>query len=96
MISRLAHAVLAAELVDATTGIDDLLLARIERMTGGADLDHEVFAERRARREFIAATTGDLDVRIVGMDIGFHGCSLGRCLKKGRVGYSDGAILASA
>ena len=63
-------------------------------MTGGADLDHQVFAERRARREFIAATTGDLDVRIVGMDVGFHGCSLGRCLKKGRVGYSLVPVVA--
>ena len=44
-------------------------------MTGGADLDHEVFAEGRARREFIAATTGDFDVRIVGMDVGFHDIS---------------------
>ena len=41
-------------------------------MTGGADLDHQVFAERRARREFIAATTGDLDVGVIGVNVGFH------------------------
>jgi hypothetical protein len=69
----LANAVLAAEFVDATARIDDLLLARIKRMTGRADLDHEVFAERRTRREFVAATAGNLDIRVVGMGIGFHG-----------------------
>jgi hypothetical protein len=69
----LAHAVLAAELVYATARVDDLLLARIERMAGRADLDNEIFAERLTRRKFVAATAGDLDVRVVGMDIGFHG-----------------------
>jgi hypothetical protein len=42
-------------------------------MAGRANLDDEVLAERRTRREFVAATAGDLDVRVVGMDIGFHG-----------------------
>ena len=70
---RLAHAVLATEFVHATAGVDDLLLVRIERMTGRADLDEEVFAERRTRRELVAATAGDFDVRVVGVDIGFHG-----------------------
>ena len=69
----LAHTVLAAELVYATARVDDLLLARIERMTGRADLDHEVLAKRRTRREFVAATAGYLDIRVVGMGIGFHG-----------------------
>ena len=68
-----AHAVLATELVDAAARINDLLLARIEGMAGRADLDQEILAERRTRREFVAATAGDLDVRVVGMDIGFHG-----------------------
>ena len=31
--------ILATELVDATAGIDDLLLAGVKRMTGGANLD---------------------------------------------------------
>ena len=41
-------------------------------MTGGANLDKEVFAERRTRREFVTATAGHLDFTIVRMDVGFH------------------------
>ena len=78
----LADAVLATEFVDATASVHDLLLARIKGVAGGAHFDQEVLAERRTRREFIAATTSDLDVGIVGMDIGFHGFSLGSVPEK--------------
>ncbi len=67
-----AHAVLAAELVDPTAGIDDLLLAGVERMAGGAHFDEEVLTERRARLEFVAATTSDLDGVVIGVNVGFH------------------------
>ena len=69
----LVHPVLAAELVDSPAGIDDLLLARVKRMTGRAHLDQKVFAERRTRREFVAATTSDLYIAVVRMNVGFHG-----------------------
>ena len=68
----LADTVLATELVDSATGVDDLLFTRVERMTGGANLDEEVFAERGTRREFVTATTGYLDVGVVRMNVGFH------------------------
>jgi hypothetical protein len=42
-------------------------------MTGRAHLDQKVFAERRTRREFVAATTGDLDIAVVRVNVGFHG-----------------------
>ena len=41
-------------------------------MTGRADLDQEVFAERRTRRELVTATAGDFDFAVVGMDVGLH------------------------
>jgi len=68
----LLHAVFTAELVDATARIDDLLLAGVKRMTGGAHLNEEVFTERRARCELISAATGYFDVAVVWMDVGFH------------------------
>ena len=59
------HSVLLAELVDATARIDDLLLAGVERVAGRADLDAQVFAKRRAGRDFVAATAGHLDIGVV-------------------------------
>jgi hypothetical protein len=67
-----AHSVFTAEFVYTAASINDLLFAGIKRVTGGANLDEEVFAERRTRREFITATTGYLDTSVVGMDVGFH------------------------
>ena len=67
--------VLLAELVDAPGGIDDLLLARIERMAVRAHLDLQVVPERRARLERVAARAGDGDLFVLGMDGGFHGGS---------------------
>src|SRR5690348_6878922 len=43
--------VLLAELVDATGGVHDLLLARIERMAVRAHLDLQIVPQRRARLE---------------------------------------------
>src|SRR5690606_29354910 len=51
-------AVLAAELVHAAAGIDDLLLARVERVALGADLDLQIFAQGRARFEGVPAAAG--------------------------------------
>ena len=82
----LAHAVLTAELVDTTAAIDDLLLAGVKRMTGGTNLDKEVFAERRTRCELVTAATGHFDIAVVGMDVGFHCVSPAHAsVQKGRV-----------
>ena len=45
-------------------------------MAGGANLDQKVLAERRTRRELVAATTRYFDVAVVRVDIGFHGLAL--------------------
>ena len=66
------HSVLLAELVDPTARIDDLLLTCIKGVARRAHFDHEIFAERGTRRELVAATAGDLDICVVGMNVGFH------------------------
>jgi len=69
---KLAQTVLATELVDPATGINDLLLARVERVACRANFDQQVLTQRRAGGEFVAATTGHLDVAVIGMNVGFH------------------------
>src|SRR5690606_9115845 len=65
--------VLAAELVDATGRIEHLLLARIERVAGGADFDLKILPQRRTRLERVAAAAGHGDLGVFGVGIGFHG-----------------------
>ena len=64
---------LLVELLDPPGRVDELLLARVERMTGGADVDLQFVAERRSRLERISARTGDGDLFVFRMDILFHG-----------------------
>src|SRR3982074_3389914 len=65
--------VLLAELVHAARGVDDLLLAGIERMAVRATLDLHIMSEGRARLYRITARAGDGDLFVLGMDGGFHG-----------------------
>src|SRR6056297_955517 len=68
-----AHsAVLAAELVDPAAGIDDLLLARVERVALGTDFDMQFLAQRGARLEGVAAAADDLDLLVLGMRVRLH------------------------
>ena len=68
----LAHTVLLAELVYASAGIDFLLLASVKRVARGAHFNKEILAEGRASCELVATTTGDFDVVVIGMYVGFH------------------------
>ena len=72
-LSGRSGSVLLAELVDATGGVEDLLLARVERMAVRADFDLQVVSQSRARLERIPARAGDTDFFVIGMRIGFHG-----------------------
>src|SRR3984893_6607554 len=65
--------VLLAELVHAARGVDDLLLAGIERVAVRAHLDLQIVSERRTRLERVAARAGDGDLFVLGMYGGFHG-----------------------
>ena len=71
-LEKLAQTVLATELVHPASGVNDLLLARVERVAGRTDFDQQVLTQRRAGREFVAATTGYFDIAVIGMNVGFH------------------------
>ena len=93
----LTHTVLLAELVYASASIDFLLLAGVKRVARGAHFNKEILAEGRASCELVATTTGDFDVVVIGMYVGFHFLSSPEhaAVRKGRVGYREAAIAAS-
>lgn len=76
--SVLLHTVFLAELVNATAGINDLLLARVKRMTRRAYFDVQVINIGRACGKGITATTDDLDFFIFRVDFRLH-LALLRC-----------------
>ena len=65
------RAVAAGELLDAACGVDELLLARKERMAGGANTDANV-AFGRASVVVGPASAGNRRFNVIGMDISFH------------------------
>jgi hypothetical protein len=81
----LSHTVFLAELVYSSAGIDFLLFARVKRVARGTHFSTEILAEGRASCELVATTTGDFDVVVIGMDVGFHVLALpsGLLHKKG-------------
>jgi hypothetical protein len=73
----LLHAITLAEFLDAASGVDNLLLAGIERMAGSTDFDVQLFfAQRGAGYESVATRAGDSDFFVIGVNAGFHGNSL--------------------
>ena len=75
----LLHAITLAEFLDAASGVDNLLLAGIERMAGRANFDVQlIFAQRGAGYESVATRAGDSDFFVIGMNAGFHGNSFNR------------------
>src|SRR5690606_5970242 len=71
--SELALTETLVELVHTPAGIDDFLLAGEKGVALGANVDAQVFGQRRARLEGIAATAGHGNVFILRMNVGFHG-----------------------
>jgi hypothetical protein len=73
-LGRLAQtAELLTELLDATGGIDDLLLARVERVAVRADFNVQGLVHGRLGRELFAARAGDFNVVVFGVDARAHG-----------------------
>lgn len=72
-LSLLLHPVLLSELVYATGGIHDFLLAGIKRMTSTADIQMQIARRSRAGFEGIAAAARNGNFRVGWMDFGFHG-----------------------
>jgi hypothetical protein len=63
----------AAKLIDLAGGIEDLLLARIERMALRAYLDVKLFALiGRARLKIVTTATLHRDFVVIGMYAGLH------------------------
>jgi hypothetical protein len=63
---------LLAEFLDATGGVDELLLASEERMAGAADIDADA-GRRAAGLECVAAGTADFTILVFRMNFSFHG-----------------------
>ena len=72
-LTRGRGSVLLAELVDPARGVEDLLLAGVERMAIRADFDRQVVSQSRPRLECVPARAGDADFFVFRMRIGFHG-----------------------
>ncbi len=64
--------VFLAKLIHAASRVDNLLLPGIERMTGGADFDMQVFPQRGSSRELVATAAGHFDLFILGVNVRFH------------------------
>src|SRR4051812_45190729 len=71
-IAALALGRPALEALDAPAGVDKLLLARVERMAVGADLDVHV-ALGRAGDELVPARAAHRRLDVLRMDFGLHG-----------------------
>ena len=64
--------VLSIELLNTTCGINDLLLASVERMAGRTNFDVKRLFHCRLSLEYATARAGNFDFAVSGMDIGFH------------------------
>lgn len=62
----------AAEFIDTASRIENFLLTRIKRMARRAYFDAQVVPYGRTRLEDVAATTGHVNLLVVGMYIWFH------------------------
>jgi len=68
---RLLKTVLLVELINTAAGIDELLLAGVEGMALGADLNGDVLAGGAGLDQSAAGASDDCGL-IVGMNSGFH------------------------
>ena len=66
-------AVSAQELVDPAGRIHDLLRTGVERMALRAHVEMELLLQGGACPERVPAATGDGELAVLGMDVGFHG-----------------------
>ena len=71
-ISRWFLAITFIEAVNASCGIDQLLFSGKERMASGTDFDVQVTLASRAGLESFAASAGDRDFSVFGVDSWFH------------------------
>jgi hypothetical protein len=84
---RLFETVLLVEAVHTSTGVNQLLLAGVERVTLGADFDLDILLGR-SRLDHRTAGATDSSLLIVGMDAFSQCCSPLSIHKKGAWPYS--------
>lgn len=60
------------ELFDATSGVNELQFACVERMADIANVDAKLFTNAASLKS-ISATAGYLGLAVIGMDVVFHG-----------------------
>jgi hypothetical protein len=76
--------VLTLEAFHAARRIDELLFARKKRVAARADLDaHEIGFISRARLEVMTARALDRNFMVIGVDTGFHVCSVPQAVLHG-------------
>ena len=73
------HTETLLEAVDTATGIQHFLLASVERVALGADVDVHVLGQRGTGLDDVAAAASGFDFNVIWMDIGFHGKSSRTC-----------------
>lgn len=71
-IFRRFLAIAFVEAINASRGIDQLLFSSKERMARGTDFDVQVTFASRAGLECFAASAGDRDFNVFGVDSWFH------------------------
>lgn len=64
--------VFLTELVNAASGINNFLLARVKRMARRTNLNVQLVFESGSSFKLVATAAGDLQVMIIGMNLGFH------------------------
>lgn len=89
---RSIDTVFAAEFIDATGRIENLLLAGVERMTNRTNVNMQLVRQGRLGYKFVAAATDDLDIVVLRMDVGFHRLAPGSeaCHVEGRESIASG------
>ena len=70
--SRWFLAITLVKAIDASCRIDQLLFARKERVTSGTDFDVQITFASRARLERFAASAGDCNFNVFGVNSWFH------------------------
>lgn len=64
------------ETINTAANVQYLLLTGIERVAFGAHIDINILGQSGAGFDDIATAAGGIDVRVVWMNISFHGCVL--------------------
>ena len=73
LLGRRKHAETLVKTFNASAGVDNLLLASIERMACRANIDLKIVAESRTGFKLVTARALDFDYAVLWMNIFFHG-----------------------